>query len=291
MSLWGTTPINTTKTSPQFNCADADIIFVSSDPSPVRFHIHADNLRTSSGSFPPVPPKSSEKALGGLIVDEPVPLSEPAAVLELLFAFIYPKRHPDLEGLKFDEVLKLSEAAEKYEVFSAMNVCRRRMRDFASSNPLEVCLYGARHDYLDVVKETAEAAALLPLPRVVRLLPPRMFLPWVEYRAKWDKVLDFLMDFSADQHKVIGKETSTSGSYQARHCYDNWSPFCATIVHKARNKVSINPFLDMDNLFPNNPPINNYCCREAYGKWKLAVSKEVKKVPPFAQFIVEQMHV
>lgn len=108
---------------------------------------------------------------------------------------MYPMRHPDLEDMKFEEVARFAEAAEKYEVFSAMNLCRKRMRytnfasglptltidgrDFASTNPLEVCLYGARHNYLDIVEQTAGDSIFLPLAQVVPLLPPRMLLPWV----------------------------------------------------------------------------------------------------------------
>ena len=59
---------------------------------------------------------------------EVVPLSESSKVLAVLFAFIYPKRHPDLEDMGFEDVSEVAEAAEKYEVYPAMNVCRKRMR-------------------------------------------------------------------------------------------------------------------------------------------------------------------
>jgi hypothetical protein len=49
-------------------------------------------------------------------------------VLELLFQFIYPSRHPGLSDLKFCTLAMITEAAEKYEVFAAMNICEVRMR-------------------------------------------------------------------------------------------------------------------------------------------------------------------
>ena len=59
---------------------------------------------------------------------KPVCFSENAAILELLFQFCYPKRHPDLETVKFEVLAQLAEAAEKYEVYAAMSVCKICMK-------------------------------------------------------------------------------------------------------------------------------------------------------------------
>jgi hypothetical protein len=60
--------------------------------------------------------------------DEIILLTETALTLELLFQFCYPDGHPDVEGLEFSVLALLAEAAEKYQVFSAMNICRICMR-------------------------------------------------------------------------------------------------------------------------------------------------------------------
>jgi hypothetical protein len=99
------------------NSQDADVIFQSCDG--ILFGIHRPNLQTNTEGFPP-----PEIATG----DEVVPLSESAATLELLFQFIYPRRHPGLDEIVFADLAALAEAAEKYQVFSAMNICRIRMR-------------------------------------------------------------------------------------------------------------------------------------------------------------------
>ena len=99
-------------------CApDADITFQSSDR--VLFHAHRKNLETNSAAFPPAEM---------LVCDEFVPLSEDSTTLELLFSFMYPRRHPDLESTPCEILAPLAEAAEKYEVFAAMNICKIRMR-------------------------------------------------------------------------------------------------------------------------------------------------------------------
>ena len=48
--------------------------------------------------------------------------------LELLFRFCYPDYRPDMEALEFGALALLAEAAEKYQVFSAMGICRICMR-------------------------------------------------------------------------------------------------------------------------------------------------------------------
>lgn len=60
--------------------------------------------------------------------NEIVTLTETSTTLELLFQYIYRQPQPNLEGLDFKDLNSLAEAAEKYQVFSAMEVCRLFMR-------------------------------------------------------------------------------------------------------------------------------------------------------------------
>lgn len=85
----------------------------------------------NSSGFPPVPASTQNAISSGsltLAEGEVILLSERAVVLEVLFAFMHPNRHPDLEDKDFALVAEVAEAAEKYQVYPAMNVCRRRMR-------------------------------------------------------------------------------------------------------------------------------------------------------------------
>ena len=58
---------------------------------------------------------------------ETMALDEPSDVLEILFQFIYPRRHPSLEDTDFETLAAVAEAVEKYQVFSAMNLCALRL--------------------------------------------------------------------------------------------------------------------------------------------------------------------
>ncbi|KAG5637535.1 hypothetical protein H0H81_004231 [Sphagnurus paluster] len=99
------------------NAIDADVKFLSADL--VLFHIHRRNLEFHSGAFPP-----AEISTQGEIV----PLTENAATLELLFQFVYAQRYPRLNDIPFGELSLLAEAAEKYEVYAAINICSVRMQ-------------------------------------------------------------------------------------------------------------------------------------------------------------------
>jgi hypothetical protein len=102
----------------QVSAIDADVIFSSSDG--VLFNIHRKNLEIVSGAFPPAE-FSTDKEI--------VPLTESSAILELLFQFVYPRQLPDIHKVQpFTSLMELAEAAEKYEVYPAINACKIRMR-------------------------------------------------------------------------------------------------------------------------------------------------------------------
>ena len=99
------------------NAADSDITFESSDNA--LFHVNRKNIEAHAAGFPP-----AEIDTCG----ETIRLTEDSTTLELLFAFMYPRRHPNLDVAPFEHLASLAEAAEKYEVFSLMDNCQLRMR-------------------------------------------------------------------------------------------------------------------------------------------------------------------
>ncbi|KAG6824747.1 hypothetical protein H0H92_005937 [Tricholoma furcatifolium] len=124
-------------TSESFCAQDADVVFQSSDD--VQFHIHRKNLETHAGAFSPSEFKTNR---------EVVYLTEDSLTLERLFQYVYPQRHPDLEVLEFEDLYKLAESAEKYEVFCVMAICKSRLRNLAEKYPAETLNYAFRHSYL-----------------------------------------------------------------------------------------------------------------------------------------------
>ncbi|KZP11919.1 hypothetical protein FIBSPDRAFT_837052 [Athelia psychrophila] len=106
-------------TSERFCADDADMTFASSDN--VLFKIKQWYLKANSEGFSPPEGTSASSS------DEIVNLAEPAETLDLLFQFVYPQRQPDLRKLSTERILELAEAAEKYQVFAAMETCNRQM--------------------------------------------------------------------------------------------------------------------------------------------------------------------
>lgn len=53
-------------------------------------------------------------------------LAESSKALEALFQFIYFERHPKVGQLPFDILVQVAEAAEKYQIYSAIDACELR---------------------------------------------------------------------------------------------------------------------------------------------------------------------
>ena len=61
-------------------------------------------------------------------VHETVSLSETSETLELLLQFMYNRPQPDLGKVKFHALDNVAEAAEKYQVYHAMPICKLQMQ-------------------------------------------------------------------------------------------------------------------------------------------------------------------
>ncbi|THU87315.1 hypothetical protein K435DRAFT_722774 [Dendrothele bispora CBS 962.96] len=115
----------------------------------VLFKVHRRNLEMYSQLYDNTssPTQSSEI----------VHLSESSAVLDLMFQYMYLQPQPDLRKVDFDVVKDLAEAVEKYCVYSAMGALNVQMREHVPSQPVDVLLYAIRHNYPELINESAEA--------------------------------------------------------------------------------------------------------------------------------------
>ncbi|KAG6808166.1 hypothetical protein H0H92_005174 [Tricholoma furcatifolium] len=164
--------------SENFHASDADVVFRSSDN--VLFHIHRKNLEIHTGAFPP-----SEFQTNGEVVS----LTEDSSTLERLFQYVYPQRHPDIESLEFVELYKLAEAAEKYEVFGVMAICKSQLRHFIDQFPAELLNYAFRHNYPDILERATSLLLDVPLDQALTKIFPDLVIPWVLYRESWIRKL------------------------------------------------------------------------------------------------------
>ncbi|KAF8056513.1 hypothetical protein FPV67DRAFT_1677902 [Lyophyllum atratum] len=156
------------RASENFCASDANVTFVSSDN--VLFHIHRNNLEVVAGGFPP-----SQFDTHG----QEVRLTEDAATLELLFQFAYPRRHADLKDTRIETLGPLAEAAEKYEIFSVMNICKTHMRLLLPKHPIEVANYASKHGYIEILVEAPPFLLDIPLDELAKSLSISLLAPWV----------------------------------------------------------------------------------------------------------------
>ncbi|KAJ2918842.1 hypothetical protein MD484_g1609, partial [Candolleomyces efflorescens] len=276
--------------------SDVDIVFISSDR--VRYGIHSKNLEASTGGFPPVRSQS-----GLSVTSEPVPLTESSSVLNLLFRFIYPMDRPKVEDMEFKIVIELAEAAEKYQVFSAVHVCRLCLRysgNFIMKHPVEIALFAAKHGYPDLLELTRAHGALLPLSTVVALLPQHLVLPWIKYREKWEEVYREVPDmFGQKCHssRSISSYGSASfvpdylprtkpSNYQNTPC-DVWRRVLQIILSNYHQKGLL-ALVDIDGLFTLPAQLSEEsrgCCTIALKAVRTDLEKRIQNLTPFSKFL------
>ncbi|KAG6917478.1 hypothetical protein DXG01_002341 [Tephrocybe rancida] len=128
--------------------------------------------------------------------DEIVPLTETSATLELLFQFIYPRPLPELGKVGFEALVLLAEAAEKYRVYAAMNLCTIHLLEHLQDHLEDILLHGLKHS----VRKLVDRAALLlvdqPVEDVILKLPQSCMVPWVRYHAHCARVVKFAISIA-----------------------------------------------------------------------------------------------
>ncbi|KAG6827492.1 hypothetical protein H0H92_011568 [Tricholoma furcatifolium] len=153
--------------SERFNSEDADVAFRSSDG--VIFKLHSANLNTATENL---------VVRRGTKLIEPVALDDKSDALTTLFQFVYPALHPDLEGLDFPRLLSIATAAEKYRIYSAMNVCKIQIKHTLPQHSREIVYYGMSFRYHDIVDIAAPLVISIPLKDLSSGIPLAYLVPW-----------------------------------------------------------------------------------------------------------------
>ncbi|KAL1699479.1 hypothetical protein EV121DRAFT_284054 [Schizophyllum commune] len=168
------------------------IAFVSSDN--VTFYIDRAKLDRAADFSPPALVSSSPT--------DPVRLAESSETLELLFRFVYCDVDIDLTSHSFYDVEKLAMSAEKYQVFSALAVCRLYMKNNMESYPVGVMAYAARNGHRDIVDAVAPHTLAKSARTMYEALPPAYMIAWTLYRGEYQDIahdaVDHFPDYTGD---------------------------------------------------------------------------------------------
>ncbi|KAJ7102843.1 hypothetical protein C8R44DRAFT_945641 [Mycena epipterygia] len=164
---------------------DADVLLRSSDG--VIYEAHSKNLEIYSGGFPP-----SNFATGS-DKREVVQVTEPSSVLALLLQYVHNQRQPDSSQFEFKTLAGLAEAAEKYMVYSAMEILGFDSSSI-STHPLPVLAYATKHGYSKLRDAAAPGTISTSFENVAYVLQdmPDALIAWVKYREGFIHALHFL---------------------------------------------------------------------------------------------------
>ncbi|TFK64128.1 hypothetical protein BDN72DRAFT_963431 [Pluteus cervinus] len=163
--------------SKKFGSSDSgDVVFQSSDK--VRFCVYKKDLATFSGGFPPAEFTSDSKEI--------VDLPEGGVVLDHLFSFTRPGRYPILHTLNIGTLVELADAAEKYEVYSAIMACSHLMRMNLTKHPLQVCRYAGKYQYPDLIDDVSPLMLDVPILQIFDFnMSEKYFRAWLRYLAQF----------------------------------------------------------------------------------------------------------
>ncbi|THV04270.1 hypothetical protein K435DRAFT_714730 [Dendrothele bispora CBS 962.96] len=274
-----------TRVSKSFNHPTSDITLQSSDR--VLFKVHRRNLEMYSQVFadaagatvtvPPSTPTRAPASLNGTIeqplsssssssqlhdnTSSPTPqpgeivhLSESSAVLDLMFQYMYLQPQPDLRKVDFDVIKDLAEAVEKYCVYSAMGALNVRMREHIPSQPVEVLLYAIRHNYPELINESAEATLEFPPYPMLQRVPPDVFSAWISYQQAYHVLLskeftrfgpkrNHASSFIHSQHNAHSSNNNSSNELSQQGCkswYEHYSMITSVIGPRFGYSPSLN---------------------------------------------------
>ncbi|KIL60517.1 hypothetical protein M378DRAFT_168003 [Amanita muscaria Koide BX008] len=243
------------KFSPKFNASDAEVTFQSCDG--LCYRIHRKNLECTAAAFPAAEFVSKK--------EDVVPMLEHSEVLDLLFVFMYPERQPNLRKVAFRVLADLAEAAEKFQVYSAMHTCNTYMVLETEKHPLDVLVYAARHDYQDLLDKAAALVIGLSLDTVIDRMPPAIAVAWVRYYQKWRDAYS----------KAILRPTRCTCAAWSQNVV-------LPILDKLGGKIEM--LSKPDDLFLEIAVVNN-CCSNHLTSWRNHIGTICENIPKFSTLL------
>ncbi|KAL1750471.1 hypothetical protein FB107DRAFT_279603 [Schizophyllum commune] len=265
----------------RFSSKDGDIaVFRSVDGA--LFNIHRINLRVvTDGPFAEDFPTSD-----GEIID----LTEDAETLETLFTFVYSGRHPTLADTPFDRLAKLAEAAEKYGVAPARNICLVRMTLCFKEEPLRTLAYAYKHDYPDLMNACAPLTIGTSTDTAGDILPPLLYIPWTRYDDGWmTTILKSSAIFFTDKAKFTHNKDS---------CAVRNEILSTIYLALCRRKAAL--LNELDDIATRLKEIGKNCaaiyrevpreteCQAIARLWVEELQQHIDSRAPFSSFLVRQ---
>lgn len=182
-----TPELTSTKGCPCDGCdIPVDVIFLSSDGEDIGGHSSA--LEAFSEAFPPL----------GMVetTGDPIPLTESGATLRRLFHFTHKRPYDQvLDESPLYSLLELAEAAQKYLIYHAMEICRLHVKMRWKEDPLRVVVFSAKHSYIELVDVAAPSTLRLSLSSIEKAADENkgVVFAWLRYYHAWMEVAEFAL--------------------------------------------------------------------------------------------------
>lgn len=248
---------------------ETDIVLVSSDGC--RFGMHSKNLGEFSGGFPlHITPADGEE------VQMP---DLDSKALTLFLQYVHHHRQPDLSNVPFKTLRELAEAVEKYDVYSATEICKAHMVLSVSDHCVEVFQYAAKHDY----RKLMDDAALIAVQNKswnreisMRLYEyhPDIQVAWPRFNEHWRDSFNICYN---EPHPVLhpgGKEDC-----------GKWRKFRNVVVAQVKREIAV--FSSFDGIVEGAKHYLKdcrHCCIRA-DRWIGQVQGRVWDMPKFTSFL------
>ncbi|KII91407.1 hypothetical protein PLICRDRAFT_38160 [Plicaturopsis crispa FD-325 SS-3] len=263
------------KISKRFFAADSDVTLRSRDK--VRFLVHHRNVSATSESLAAL---EIQSVLKGDVTDLP----ESSEVLDILLQYMYPQRQPDLQSVSMSILKEVAEAAEKYEVFSAMEIAKLHMRKRLSTpgGPVwDILDYSTKHGYAEIMDEAARKAmenkSQCAKPREI---PSAVAPVWLQFQLAWLHALSSVLHSPGDQWKQTHR---LSNSKQAEHC-GGWSKYYAEMASRIGGAPAELTNVESYFLAISRPEECAKCCA-AIDRWKTRTAAFVAGIPTFSSIV------
>ncbi|KAH7868162.1 uncharacterized protein C8R40DRAFT_1075021 [Lentinula edodes] len=148
----------------------------------VKFIVDKEELEIDTSGFPPATTPS--------YIGEVSSLPERSHVLNILFQYVGTQSHrPVLDQIEFALIIKVAEAAEKYEVHKAITAVQFELRKFLKSNSRELLYFALTYWNPQLVEEVAPFMINTPLQEIETLMKhcPRLFMKWASRKNDEDR--------------------------------------------------------------------------------------------------------
>ncbi|TFK64117.1 hypothetical protein BDN72DRAFT_861592 [Pluteus cervinus] len=215
-------------------------------------------------------------------------LPESGTILELLLQYMYHQPQPDLSLLDFDTLIALGEAAEKYQVYSALEICRVYLSLSIPDHPLRVLSFALKHNRTSLIDEAAKETIGEPLEGLISALQPHHFVAWVKYHRAWMDTLSKVYQFRDPllRHWEGSKDADGPGTKLMVNPCEVWAELWGTVAHQLQGKPEM--LLQIDEVFRQTRELLGLRCRACERlivDWQAEVEWGLEKIPKLSTYL------